>query len=180
LPAEHDLLDIVVAVELQPQELDELDGALAVDPPRGDVGLVVGLQDLIEPADGVGVDVVLAAGDGMREPDGLNRLEKRAGRLSGNTVARVRHLLEFGSASRVSARGRFGAGSLRIAPAEAGGGVRHRRGATVEDELADVVRVLDPARRELGIGLLRQGAEALAGREAVIAHAVVDAVAAAE
>ncbi len=70
--AQGDLLHVVVAVELQPQAGQKLNGTVFVDAAGFEVTLEIGEKDLVDAPQGVGVDAVLPGVDDMGEPQALD------------------------------------------------------------------------------------------------------------
>ena len=83
-PAQGDGLHVILQIQPASEFLHEFHGALAVDPAGRQVGRIAGIQDLVEAAQRVGVDPVLAAGQNVRQPERLHGFGESAGALRGN------------------------------------------------------------------------------------------------
>ena len=133
-----------VVVHLEHEVLDEPQDLGVVQPSGPAVGFVEGQQQLVEPVGRAGVAVAFDVDRLVGQPDQLQRLAERLGRLVGDLGADPGHLAQLGRAARLVAAFRLVLQELGVA---AGPGVqpleRLLRGCE-ERQLVGIALVLAP------------------------------------
>src|SRR5450756_1358441 len=91
--ADHGLLHIVRAIQLDPQTSQQFHRLIRSDAPRDAVGGIIRVKDLVDAPQAVGINSILPTGDGMGKPQSLYCFAQGARSNTSSVVCPYHHLL---------------------------------------------------------------------------------------